>query len=374
MKTFSTPKRFYSLDLLRGVASFSVVLAHWSFFLIPYNNQNQILASHQSVVAVLHLFSLYGGNAVDLFFCISGFVFFWLYSDNIAKSAISFKNFSILRLSRLYPLHLLTLLLVALELLNYDSITHSNFAFANNDTYHFVLNLLFASAWGAQKGLSFNGPIWSVSIEVLLYGLFFIYCLYLPKKIVNLLILSLFGHFIISKLNFDLGRGVESFFIGGCVLIIYEKISQTDVIYKFNIWLPKIALFTWLLIVILIASNTISLVHELPSFFQKILLNSMTMVVFPLTILSLTIFETTNGQFGEKLSFLGDISYSTYLLQFPLQLLIMTIWLEFKLNASRLYSLEFIAAFFLTLIALSYSSYHYFEMPTQKRLRLFLKK
>ena len=45
--------------------------------------------------------------------------------------------------------------------------------FENNDLYHFVLNILFISSWGLEKGMSFNQPIWSVSFELIVYILFF---------------------------------------------------------------------------------------------------------------------------------------------------------------------------------------------------------
>ena len=42
-----------------------------------------------------------------------------------------------------------------------------------NDTYHFILNFFFISGWGFEKSYSFNGPIWSVSIELIIYALSF---------------------------------------------------------------------------------------------------------------------------------------------------------------------------------------------------------
>jgi peptidoglycan/LPS O-acetylase OafA/YrhL len=41
---------------------------------------------------------------------------------------------------------------------------------------------------------------------------------------------------------------------------------------------------------------------------------------FPCTIVALALLETGRGTLGRRLSFLGDISYSSYLLHFPLQM------------------------------------------------------
>ena len=152
-------KRLYSLDVLRGFASLTVVLAHWKFFYIPSGTQMSLMNTDPYLLNLLMWFDQFGGKAVELFFCISGFVFFWLYSNRISQSKVLFRQFAALRFSRLYPLHLITLLAVALGQIYYFQLTNNHFAIENNNLAHFVLNLFFASSWGIEKGLSFNGPI-----------------------------------------------------------------------------------------------------------------------------------------------------------------------------------------------------------------------
>ena len=55
-----------------------------------------------------------------------------------------------------------------------------------------------------------DGPIWSVSVEVFLYGLFFAACRLLPVRAGVLAGLA------------ALGRGMLSFFAGGCVYFLYR--------------------------------------------------------------------------------------------------------------------------------------------------------
>ena len=50
-----------------------------------------------------------------------------------------------------------------------------------NDLYHFLLHLFFISGWGFQEGSSFNNPVWSVSVELVIYVFFFISIFYLDK-------------------------------------------------------------------------------------------------------------------------------------------------------------------------------------------------
>ena len=51
---------------------------------------------------------------------------------------------------------------------------------------HFLLNVVFANYWGFQAGASFNGPAWSVSIELIAYFVFVIIAIsirLLPQKL-----------------------------------------------------------------------------------------------------------------------------------------------------------------------------------------------
>ncbi|WWL43599.1 hypothetical protein V5O39_17130 [Pseudomonas parakoreensis] len=74
------------------------------------------------------------------------------------------------RFSRIYPLHLLTFLAVALLQKIYSAHTGNAFVYPFNDAWHALLNVFLAPAWGLEQGWSFNGPAWSISVEVLLYA------------------------------------------------------------------------------------------------------------------------------------------------------------------------------------------------------------
>ena len=92
-------------------------------------------------------------------------------------------------------------------------------------------------------------------------------------------------------------------------------------------------------------------------------------VLFPLTILTLALIETRRGTLGRRISFVGDISYSSYLLHFPLQLSIATIAISIGVERSIFYSPIVIAGFFAVLLAVSYASFRYFERPAQRYIR-----
>lgn len=110
------PTRLFWLDIIRGIAALSVVLWHWQHFFydgtLAHISMVGVDKTHYPLYTVLWPFYEQGSRAVELFFTLSGFIFFWLYSQRIANRKVSFKSYMVLRLSRLYPLHLLTLFLV----------------------------------------------------------------------------------------------------------------------------------------------------------------------------------------------------------------------------------------------------------------------
>ena len=220
----SIPKRFHFLDALRCLAALAVVCFHWSHFWIGVTGtKGGLPVSWLPFYGELFAFYNYGEFGVDFFFTLSGFVFYWKYAESISKREIKPREFFLLRFSRLYPLHALTLFLVAgLQYLYFQR--HSNyFIYEFNDLYHFFLNVIFANLSGLQEGPSFNEPVWSVSIEIQLYSLFFCLCLFGVKKKRYMILIALLG-WGLSLLPYMLfhGGGLWSFFIGGLVFYGYR--------------------------------------------------------------------------------------------------------------------------------------------------------
>jgi peptidoglycan/LPS O-acetylase OafA/YrhL len=363
------PTRFYSLDVLRGIAALSVVLWHWQHFFLPLNRRGvQFVFSEQPLFSLLSVFYQYGFFAVQLFFGISGFIFFSLYSTQIYNKTISVRSFWIYRLSRLYPLHLATLLFVAVFQLVYKSIADADFVYSSNDGRHFLLNLIFASSWGFESGYSFNGPIWSVSVEIILYGLFIIFCKMFSRNFLPLFSAIILGY-VTYKFNAAIASGVMGFFLGGLVFRLYERIVKLDDPWKLSVWLPAFTFLQWLA-TIYIAGPMLDYLGQLPLIFHKIVSHWTTLFLFPQTILSLALIETRRGSLGKRWSFIGDISYSSYLLHFPLQLTVALAVEKWSIRQDLFYSPYFMLAFFVMLISLSLVSNRYFEVPMQHFLRL----
>ena len=102
---------------------------------------------------------------------------------------------------------------------------------------------------------------------------------------------------------------------------------------------------------------------------KMLLSNLPTLLLFSLTILALVLLEYRVGPIGQSLSFLGDISYLSYLLHFPLQLFVVILALRFNVDHSLYYSGWAMAGFFVVLLTLSLASHRYVEIPMQRFLR-----
>ena len=161
------------LHLLRFLLALSILIVHFPHFFFPYGAE-QPDPNTLPFFLFLNPIYAYGGFAVSIFWMISGIIFYVFYMGEIRDLRISFPTFLGLRLTKLYPVHLLTLFLVAILQNSYTSIHGSSFIYGNNDFTHFILNLMMINFWNAKFGLSFNGPFWSVSVEIFVYILFFL--------------------------------------------------------------------------------------------------------------------------------------------------------------------------------------------------------
>jgi peptidoglycan/LPS O-acetylase OafA/YrhL len=379
---YPTVQRFYSLDALRGVAALSVVFFHWRHFFYTGATPGDFNMAELPFSDWLFILYTKGWLAVDLFFCISGFVFYWLYSGKISEHAFPAGKFVLLRFSRLYPLHLATLLLVASAQALMMKVDGSYFVTDFNDTKHFMLNLLFASSWGFEDGYSFNAPAWSVSVEIVLYATFFIICRLFGARIILLVALTTASFLLVQAFDFPIARGLSSFFLGGCIYLIYQSVislPRADAIIgrivglSVLVWLITLAFIFLKIDLEHAVLKAMPILERFGGILHWIIQRAENawpiMVLFPMTVLSLALIETRRGSFGKWVAYLGDTSYSSYMLHFPLQLAFAGTVSWLSIDGSIYYSPWFMLLFFITLVLISSASFRYFEMPAQNYLR-----
>lgn len=167
----SSEDRLLNLEILRFIAAVSVLLYHYQHF-ITYRGDPYV-PDALPFSDVFGWFYRSGGRGVEVFWLLSGFVFINVYEDKFLERRIGAREFFVRRFSRLYPLQWLSLFVTASLTVIFVRCTGlPSFIYDNNDFRHFVLNVLFINYWGFQNGTSFNGPSWSVSVELISYGLF----------------------------------------------------------------------------------------------------------------------------------------------------------------------------------------------------------
>ena len=165
-------RHFNALDLSRLLAACAVLFWHYQHFFVPPVDF-QFHVNRPRVSPFYHelwwLFD-YGHVAVQYFWAVSGFVFAHVYLADAGARG----RFWLARVARLWPLHLLTLVLVAVLQAAYNGVNGTEFIYHHQDAKHFLLSLGLAHYWGWQADQSFNGPSWSLSTEILAYAAFWL--------------------------------------------------------------------------------------------------------------------------------------------------------------------------------------------------------
>jgi peptidoglycan/LPS O-acetylase OafA/YrhL len=249
------------------------------------------------------------------------------------------------------------------------------FVYPLNDAYHFILNLFFASAWGLEKGFSFNAPIWSVSVEVLLYAVFFCIARIFPARAIYALLLTIAGLYLQSYSPL-IGRGLFSFYMGALVYFAYQKLLTGGLIYRCAKPLLLICLSTWLLTLLEFELGSLQAVLGklctescTGTGLERLKALWVTGLLLPVTILSLAVSEAAGKGGWEKTAWLGEISYASYLLHFPLQLIFFTIAAELLPDRAIFYSANLMVGYFVVLIGSSLVTHRHFERPLQQLIR-----
>lgn len=363
------PKRLFALDVSRGFAALAVVLWHWKHFAYKGNILSpDFIQVSQPLYGLLRLFYENGAAGVEYFFLLSGFIFFWLYREPIQNRAVSPGTFIVQRFSRLYPLHFVTLLTVALLQLLYVSRENVSFVYPFNDAYHFLLNLGLASKWGIERGWSFNAPVWAVSIEVLLYLIFFLAAFFRQGGWLFSLSVAIASFVLFHLVHHAVFQGLSLFFIGGVVFRLTYIISNRARFLKAPVYM--LAVIAWSCVIadsyLLDISSMILSFGVVGKIF---LMGFCNYILFPLTVCSLALLEIDKGELMKPLSWVGDIAYSLYLLHFPLQLSFGLAVSYGIINSDFYINPFYLGLYLVMLVPLSYLVFLNFERPMQKMIR-----
>ncbi|RWM09225.1 acyltransferase [Mesorhizobium sp.] len=345
-------ERYRCIDVCRGLAAASVLIWHYQHFFYPtagalFNSARQPI---QPFYDFLWPFYQFGGLAVEMFWVVSGFVFAATY----LAQPIDGWSFFVNRLARLYPLHLVTLVLVTfLQYLSWLSVGHFQI-YPFNDAYHFVLNLFMAQFWGFQSGYSFNAPTWSISIEVAIYAVFLVSLPLLKKAPLPVAIFCVgcallcmmsgsVSNFVLCGLFFFLGVACHS-------LSIQSPIAAAAIAVQA---ITGFSISRWF--------REGSLTHlEMCLLFSGI-------VLLAASLDGLKVLKT------DRFDWFGNATYSTYLLHIPLQITTLTVIQWAGIDPAYVATQPvFLPAFIVTVFVAGIVCFRFFERPAQRWLKSVL--
>jgi peptidoglycan/LPS O-acetylase OafA/YrhL len=354
-------ERLIGLELLRFLAALGVLVWHYQHFMFV-GHGGEWDPNRLPFRWLFAPFYAYGYSGVELFWCISGFIFTWKYGPVISRAGLSFGWFAWLRFSRLYPLHLATLLIVAVLQQLYFAHYGQTFVYLYNDVRHFILNLFFANWWGFQSGESFNGPSWSISAEVLIYGLFFAVARLAGAgwriDLFALAGISVAGWIVKTQFGITPGfTGAGTFFyLGALTLHLHQWIETLG-----SLWRHRIG---WGCAAVIAVSAALVATHVL-----KIAGASLPM--FPAAMLLVQLAIRPDGKRSRAwLAELGNLTYASYMLHFPTQLAAMLIFAVLAVPVqSLIYAEWFMLAYLGVVLAAAFVVFRWVERPAQNWLR-----
>ena len=339
-----------SVDNLTGVrflAAGIVVLYH-------YMNSSDYSAPFFFKNIIKH-----GYIGVNFFYILSGFILTYNYGSSSFTSIASRLNFWRARFARVYPLYLLTFLNMSIILIMraFSKGEFADFFNLKNNLYMFFY-LLGLQNWFVYFTGLLHVPSWSISCEIFFYLMFpFLICF--VEKIKNMKI----GIFILWLTMVFVTIFLKSLSVPGDWILVVKFFPLIHLpIFMMGMILGEIQKkggeVNWLLFIMSVIIVVLGLGFDLVPYI--LLHNGIMSPFFLIIILFLTNSKNKclNFVFSNKVSvYLGEISYSVYLIHGP-------IWLIcYKIIPLRGYL--FFSLYILITILLSSICYQFVEIPVR---------
>lgn len=345
---------------LRGVAALLVVAYHQQLggsYKLPFETATGLFRRSYLMV--------------DLFFVLSGFIISYVYNAERDQGFTSgeIKSFLFARFARIYPLHLFALVFLTVVTLGISVfLAYTGYAHvrpSSHEFYDWCLQLLLLNAWISAAD-AWNVPSWSISAELFAYVLFPIIVIAHMRKprmtSASLLAIALAFYVYVTavrsgSLDITVGlapiRCIAGFGLG--MVLYYSRSAAAG------------------------ASNaTLSSVQGIAIFW--IVLALMTNVADPLIIPAFAILIgatwTDRGIIARLMSarrfqWLGDISYSVYLMHVPLGTAMWFLWshVERRLGFSEpVDRVIWLCLIFSIVLGVSTITFQYVEVPARRAL------
>lgn len=330
-----------------------------------------------------------GAAGVSFFFVLSGFILAYVYVPRLEASTSNkfpLKEFYLRRVARIWPLHLVTLLIALFAVLGWSAFLRQDEVLLKS-----VTNVFLLQAWvpSHKWGYFLNGPAWSLSVEAFFYVVFpwfligrskrfvFKYLGVLFFTLVVVFLIGVYGPAWQSKgiqfdaliRNFPPVRCFE--FASGiaCGIFFLSRSQRSERSRTFDTVVELLSVL--LIIIFFYLSNWLGLYsHEQPlgvsaSFNYWYRFSG----AAPVFVILIFVFARSQGWGAWFLSsrlfvYLGEISYSFYMVHMSVLLVIAR---HARIEGSWVAPLQIAGCFGISL-ALASMLYHLVEVPFRKAI------
>ena len=305
-----------------------------------------------------------GYLGVELFFVLSGFILSHVYLQSAGEKRFSYRGFLWARVARVYPLHVATLvgvgLLAAVALVAGMNVDGNVLSWVS-----LPANLLMVHAWGLAPVAGWNHPSWSISAEWFAYLCFplfaFVFWRAREKPVAAVVGTAAFltvlyygfervAGFPLTEATIRWGalRIVPCFALGCALYLVYRKAPLkapwTASAVSFGLMVLSAALGLWDGITVLLAGALILSLASLPN-------------------------ERAGWLASKPAVYLGEISYSVYMVCVPWKLLAVNLAAKLTDAPDKQLQLFVWLAILALLPVVAALSYHLVEHPARKALR-----
>jgi peptidoglycan/LPS O-acetylase OafA/YrhL len=334
-----------NITFIRFIAALWIVFFHFGLKVPNIDEFNLIL----SIVSN-------GFQAVTFFYVLSGFIMAYLYYNASLNNKFNFLKYWRARFARIYPAYCVALLLTFLIFLNWG--------FRLN--YNLCISELFClQTWFHFKDPYYNFPDWSISVEFFFYLCFPFLLKYFVKLNFRSLSIITFVFWALTQIFYNaLTDSVQKTIINLPLLhlsIFIIGVYGGIIYFRYRTQIDNFSKIKLYLLFIFISSVFISF-HILTETKENVGLFS------PLFLLLIVMLVSDNTKFtrifSNKISnYLGTISYSMYIFQYPIYIFSKMFADKIEVNTQ---SLSFLISYILILIFGSMLTHKFIEKPFRK--------
>ncbi|WP_394854101.1 acyltransferase family protein [Imperialibacter roseus] len=346
----STPLQSQQITFTRFIAAITIVFFHFGGDL-EYINNPIFLPIKQ-----------YGNLGVSYFFLISGVIMSLVYSNKVKLSKAFFRDFYIIRLSRVYPIYLFSLIVV---------IFFTKYFWRSQlDLSEILFSVFLIQSWVPGKELTLNFPGWSLSVEIFFY-LFFPFLILFFRKIGNR------KTYMVSFIIWFITQGVFICYFTEGSHLLYNPIMHSGTFIigaAFGIFLKSnadrltfIPPNIWAVLLIISTLSFVAIIYNAPAWLA-LSHNGLLSPLFLIITMSLCLDRKSIGRaFKIPLAvFLGNISYGIYIYQYPVKIFTSYINDKFGLRNWNAYHFYY---FLVMLLIVASLSFIVLESPIRDRVK-----